>query len=388
MEPHKGATITFQPRIRKAAFFDAAWKHGCRSFSVYNRTYISSTFSDPESEYWHVINHVGIWPAMGERQVEVTGPDAQRFVQYLTPRNMAKCAVGQCKYALITAPDGGIVCDPIILRLEENTFWLSTSDVDLELWMRGVAVNSGMDVNIRDANVSVVQIQGPKSPRLLMNLFGEQILNLKYYWLTTEPFKGSNVVISRTGWSGEFGYELYLADASLGTDLFEALLEAGADCSAAPGTVNQTRRMESGILSHGLDMTLDHNPYELGMGRLVELDTNAGFIGRSALERQSKIAPARKLVGLRSDGPRIAPNEDIWPLLHAGETVGQLTSLSFSPRLDCNIALGTVQSDLAEVGTELETMAWNEPRTFHVCELPFLPKKQSTDPRDLLAQTL
>ena len=386
MEPHKGATINFQPRIRKGAFFDAAWKHGCRSFSVYNRTYISSTFSDPVSEYWQVVNHVGIWPAMGERQVEVTGPDAQRFVQYLTPRNMEKCAVNQCKYALITAPDGGILCDPIILRLAEDRFWLSTSDVDLELWMKGVAVNAGMTVSIQDANVSVVQIQGPKSPRLLVNLFGEDVLDLKNYWLTRAGFQGSEIIISRTGWSGEFGYELYLSNASLGTQLFEALLEAGADCNAAPGTVNQTRRIESGILSQGLDMTPSHNPYELGLGRLVELDTNAEFIGREALQELSTVPPARKLVGLRSDAPAIAPNEDIWPLRLGNKITGQLTSLSYSPRLDCNIALGIVGMDATEPGTKLSVDAWGETRTFTVCPLPFLPKKQSADPRALLAQ--
>ncbi|MEM8813561.1 MAG: glycine cleavage system protein T, partial [Pseudomonadota bacterium] len=182
MIPHKGATLSFQPRIRKGAFFEASWKYGCRRFSVYNRTYISSTFSDPLTEYWKVIEDVAICPVMGERQVEISGPDAADFVQYLTARDMRKCAVNQCKYALITAGDGGIISDPIVLRIDKNRYWLSTSDCDLELWAKGVAVNAGMDVAIGDANVSAIQVQGPKSPRLMVDLFGESILDLRYYW--------------------------------------------------------------------------------------------------------------------------------------------------------------------------------------------------------------
>ena len=159
MTPHEGASLSFQPRIRKGAFFDASWRYGCRAFSVYNRTYISSTFSTPLEEYWKVTEDVAIWPVMGERQVEISGPDAADFVQFLTPRDMSGCRVGQCKYALITSTDGGILCDPVVLRLAEDRFWLSTSDCDLELWARGVAIHSPMRVEIRDAGVSVIQVQ-------------------------------------------------------------------------------------------------------------------------------------------------------------------------------------------------------------------------------------
>ena len=181
-KPHKGAKIAIQPRIRKGAFFDAAWRHGCRKFSVYNRTYISSTFSNPTDEYWNVTKNVAIWPVMGERQIEINGKDAAKFVQFLTSRDMSKCSANQCKYALITDQLGGIVCDPIILKLAHDRFWLSTSDCDLELWAKGVAVNAPFkNVAISDANISVIQIQGPKSPNLVSDMFGEDILDLKYY---------------------------------------------------------------------------------------------------------------------------------------------------------------------------------------------------------------
>ena len=199
---HTGAQIAFQPRIRKAAFFEAAWRYGCRNFSVYNRTYISGAFADPIEEYWNVVENAALWPVMGERQIEITGPNATRFVQYLTPRDISKCAVGQCKYAPITAQDGGMLSDPIILRLEEERYWLSTSDWDLEAWAKGVSLNSGMQVSIRDAEVCVMQVQGPKSPIVLEQAFGQGILDLRYYWLMRVPFGTTTVVVSRTGWSG------------------------------------------------------------------------------------------------------------------------------------------------------------------------------------------
>lgn len=385
MKPHKGATISFQPRIRKGAFFEAAWRYGCRNYSVYNRTYISSTFSSPEEEYWHVINHVGLWPVMGERQVEITGPDAARFTQYLTCRNLDKCAVGQCKYALITADDGGIICDPILLRPDEQTYWLSTSDCDLELWAKAIAVNAGMDVSIRDADVSVIQVQGPKSPALMVNLLGEAILDLQFYWLMRAPFEGTELIISRTGWSGEFGYEIYLDTPELGERLFDALMAAGKKHQVAPGAVNQARRIEAGILSLGLDMTAAHTPYEVGLGRLVELDGPHDFVGKAALQRLKGKAPEKLLVGLEVEGAQLASNEDIWPVTSGGAEVGRLTSLAYSPRLERNIALATVTAAHSTPGTALEVETWDGPRGARVAPLPFLPKRQAGDPRALFS---
>ncbi len=384
-KPHKGATLAIQPRIRKGAFFDASWRHGCRKFSVYNRTYISSTFSDPTAEYWNVTKNVAIWPVMGERQIEIRGKDAAKFVQFLTSRDMSKCAVNQCKYALITDQSGGIVCDPIILKLTHDRFWLSTSDCDLELWAKGVAVNAPFkDVAISDANVSVIQIQGPKSPNLVNDMFGDDVLDLKYYWHKTVIFQGNELQISRTGWSGEFGYELYLEDHEQGDALFDALLDTGKPYGVAPGAVNQTRRIESGILSWGVDMGIDENPYQVGLGRLVELENDNHFIGRAALEKIKDQQVEKILVGLLIDGSPLEANESPWNLYSNGKNVGKLTSLSYSPRLEKNIALGLVSKDFSEVGTELSVTTWDGERNLYVSGLPFLPKLQNGDARSLL----
>ena len=387
MIPHEGASLSIQPRIRKGAFFDASWRYGCRAFSVYNRTYISSTFSTPLEEYWKVTEDVAIWPVMGERQVEISGPDAANFVQFLTPRDMSRCMVGQCKYALITSTEGGILCDPIVLRLAEDRFWLSTSDCDLELWAKGVAVHSRMRVEIRDAGVSVIQVQGPKSPRLMANLFGDRILDLKYYWLASMEFQGHSLTVSRTGWSGEFGYEIYLENHDQGDALFDALMQAGSDCNVAPGAVSQARRIESGILSWGVDMTPSENPYEVGLGRLVELDSTPEFIGRAALSRLKAQPLKKRLVGMKIEGSALDPNEDPWPLTRNGETSGQITSLAYSPRLKTNIALGLVAAEQAVIGTELLAGTWDGPRKARVSKLPFFPKRQRGDARALLNST-
>ena len=384
MIQHNGASLSFQPRIRKGAFFDASWRYGCRAFSVYNRTYISSTFSTPLEEYWKVTEDVAIWPVMGERQVEISGPDAAAFVQFLTPRDMSRCKVGQCRYALITSPEGGILCDPVILRLSANRFWLSTSDCDLEIWAKGVAVHSPMQVKIRDAGVSVMQVQGPKSPRLMTNLFGDRILDLKYYRHASVDFRGHPLTISRTGWSGEFGYEIYLGNQDQGDALFDALMQAGSDCNVAPGAVSQARRIESGIMSWGVDMTPNENPYEVVLDRLVELDSTPEFIGRAALTRLKKQPLKGRLVGMRIGGPALDPNEDPWPLTRDGRTSGRLTSLAYSPRLETNVALGFVAADQAAIGTELIADTWDGPRKARVCGLPFLPKRQQGDARALL----
>ena len=177
---------------------------------------IPTLYDDDVKEYWHLLNNVTLWDVAVERQVEITGPDAARFTQLLTPRDLSRCAVGQGKYVLICAPDGGIVNDPILLRLAENHFWLSLADSDALLYALGVDAFAGMDVQIREPDVSPLQLQGPKSKQVIHKLFGDDVIDQKYYWCTQTELNGIPLVISRTGWSGELGYELYLRDSSRG----------------------------------------------------------------------------------------------------------------------------------------------------------------------------
>ena len=376
---HDGASISFQPRIRRGAYFEACWDHGCRNFSVYNRTYISSTFSNPVEEYWNVIQNVSLWPVMGERQIEITGVDAKEFVQYLTCRDISNCEVNQCKYALLLNREAGIVCDPIILRLEEDKFWISTSDCDLELWIKGIQINSGYDVNIKDANVSLLQLQGPKSSALLYKIFGKEITKLKYYRLTKVSYEGINLIISRTGWSGELGYEIYLSDFDKGTYIFNKFIELGQEFSIKVGAVNQARRIESGILSWGVDMTQNENPYQVGLGRLVEIDSKDDFIGKNSAIKLSQTKQKSILVGIKLISNKNLNNEIPWKIFKNKKVIGKLTSVSYSPRLKYNIGLGIVDNFYSKVGTKIEIEAYDELVPSEIVQLPFMVKKQKSN---------
>ncbi|NVK41242.1 MAG: glycine cleavage system protein T, partial [Oceanospirillaceae bacterium] len=345
----------FGTQIRKSPYFDATVRWGATGFSVYNHMYIPRDFGSPEQNFWNLVNEAILCDVAVERQVEITGPDAAKFVQMLTPRDLSKCAVGQCKYVLITNAEGGILNDPILLRLEENRFWISLADSDILLWAQGVAVHSGLDVQIREPDVSPLQLQGPKSGEIMKALFGDSITDLRYYWLREYDLDGIPLIVSRTGWSSELGYELYLQDSSKGDELWEKIMAAGAPFGLKPGHTSSIRRIEGGMLSYHADMDINTNPYELGLDRLVELDMEADFIGKAALKRIREEGVSRKQIGIVIEGPALSgPNTKFWALEKDGECVGKVTSAIYSPRLEKNIALAMVDADVAGVGTSLD----------------------------------
>ena len=367
----------FGTQIRKSPYFDATLRWGAKSFSVYNHMYIPRDFGDPEQNFWNLVNGAILCDVAVERQVEIAGPDAAAFVQMLTPRDLSKMAVGQCKYVLITNVDGGILNDPILLRLEENRFWLSLADSDILLWAQGVAVHSGMDVTIREPDVSPLQLQGPRSGQVMHALFGESIRDLRYYWLREVTLDGIPLVVSRTGWSSELGYELYLQDGSRGDELWERIMAAGAPLGLKPGHTSTIRRIEGAMLSYHADADSETNPFELGLERLVNLDTGADFIGKAALRRIREEGVRRRQVGLVIEGaPLEGPNTAFWPVDKAGARIGKVTSAVYSPRLEQNIALAMVSAEHAQVGTEVEVGTATGPAAARLVERPFYdPKK-------------
>jgi glycine cleavage system aminomethyltransferase T len=368
----------FGTQIRKSPYFDATVRWGAKAFSVYNHMYIPRDFGDPEQNFWNLVNDAILCDVAVERQVEITGPDAARFTQMLTPRNLAKMAVGQCKYVLITNEAGGILNDPILLRLAENHFWLSLADSDILLWAQGVAVHAGMEVTIREPDVSPLQLQGPKSGEVMRALFGEGIMDLRYYWLREVELDGIPLTVSRTGWSSELGYELYLRDGSRGDELWERIMAAGVPLGLKPGHTSSIRRIEGGMLSYHADADIDTNPYELGLDRLVDLDMAADFIGKMALRRIRDEGVSRKQVGLRIEAPPLqGPNTTFWPISKDGKTVGKVTSAVYSPRLEQNIALAMVEAETAEIGTVVEVLMPRGPASATIVERPFFdPKKK------------
>jgi len=345
--------VGFGTQIRKSPYFDATVRWGAQGFSVYNHMYIPRDFGDPVQNFWNLVNEAILCDVAVERQVEITGPDAAKFVQLLTPRNLSQCAVGQCKYILVTNAEGGILNDPILLRLAENHFWISLADSDILLWAQGVAINSGLDVSIEEPDVSPLQLQGPKSGDVMKAVFGDEIEDLSYYWLKEFDLNGIPLIISRTGWSSELGYEIYLRDGRHGEALWEHLMAVGEPLGLKPGHTSSIRRIEGGMLSYHADMDSKTNPFELGLGRLVDLNMDADFIGKAALTKIAREGVRRQQVGIEIDGPALEkPNTQQWPLFMGSKKVGHVTSAIYSPRLKRNIALAMIDSAYSEEGTE------------------------------------
>jgi glycine cleavage system aminomethyltransferase T len=381
INPNPG--VLFYPRVRKSPFFYASRKHGVGLYSVYNHTYHARHYGDPVAEYWQLLEGVTLWDVGVERQVEITGPDAFDFTNMLVPRDLRKCKVGQCKYVFVTAEDGGIINDPVLLRLGENHFWLSLADSDVLLWAKGLAHSLGMNVQIREPDVGPVQIQGPKSLDVMVDLFGEDIMNIPYYYAVDRELNGMHVVVSRTGYTAELGYEIYLHNASRdGVRLWETVWEAGRPHGLSVIGPCHIRRIEAGILSWGCDITYDTNPFEVGYGFektwMVDLDQEADFVGKQALRRIKEEGIARKLVGVEIGGPSVGSFNDGQMIdvfnVHdpRGLRIGEVTSACHSPRLERNIGFAMVPLAYTELGTELVVETQHGRQEAVVVEKPFL----------------
>ena len=375
-------TVSFQKfscgtQVRKSPFSDAALRWGARGFSVYNHMYIPRDFGDPVQNFWNLVNEAILCDVAVERQVEITGKDAAHFTQYLSCRDLSSCAVGQCKYVLLTDQDGGVINDPILLKLAEDHFWLSIADSDVLLWAKGVAAASDMQVTVREPDVSPLQLQGPRSRDILRAAFGDAPADLKYYRFMEVDWNGVPLIISRTGWSSELGYEIFLRDGAYGDDLWEYLMQVGGPMGLHPGHTSSIRRIEAAMLSYHADMTLANNPFELGMDRLVDLDMDADFISKAALQKIAREGVRQRQVGLTFDGAPIpGSNDDFWPIKVAGQEVGYVTSAVYSPRLEQNIALALVKASHAEIGTQISLETGFGVRAGVITPKPFYdPKK-------------
>lgn len=374
----RSTAFGFGTQVRKSPYTDATLRWGAKGFSVYNHMYIPRDFGDPVQNFWNLVNDAILCDVAVERQVEITGPDAARFTQLLCPRDLSKCAVGQCKYIMMTDQDGGVVNDPILLRLGENHYWLSISDSDVILWAKGVATHAAMDVQIREPDVSPLQLQGPKSREILRAAFAEEPAALKYYRFMEYDWDGVPLVISRTGWSSELGYEIFLRDGSAGDRLWQHVMEAGEAFGLRPGHTSSIRRIEGAMLSYHADMDLSTNPLELGMDRLIDLDSDLDYIGKAALLRIRDQGPARLSVGLEIDGaPLEGSNTVRWPVFNGGNRIGHVSSAIHSPRLKKNIALALVAREFAELGQTATIESEVGTRSATVVPKPFFDPKKS-----------
>ena len=375
-EPFDMSLVQRGARLRRSPFFEATQRYGPRGFTVYNHTLFPINFDDFEAEYWHLLNHVTLWDVAVERNVEVTGPDGFRFAQLLTCRDLSKCAVGQAKYVLITAPDGGILNDPVMLRLDESTFWFALADSDVLQYAKGLAAKAGMDVRLSEAEAYPLQIQGPKSKDVVNDLFGEQVLDIAYYHFRHLDLDGIPLILTRTGWTSEVGYEIYLLDAARGADLWDRIMEAGRRYEIRPTGPVDIRRIEGGIFNWGADMNHENNPFELGLDRLVDLDSDAYFVARDALARIREEGVKQRIAGIEIEGDRLDMNATSWPVSANGAS-GRVTSAVYSPRLEKNIGYAWLPTEQASLGTTLTVETPDGAREATVVPLPFVdPEKQ------------
>ena len=368
----------FGTQIRKSPFFDATVRWGAKDFSVYNHMYIPRDFGDPEQNFWNLINNAILCDVAVERQVQIKGPDASKFVQMMTPRDLSNMQVGQCKYVILINQFGGVLNDPVLLKVEDDCYWFSLADSDILFWAQGLNVNKEYDVEITEPDVSPLQLQGPKSKDIMVKIFGDKILELKYYWFKHFQLGNIKLLISRTGWSSEFGYEIFLLNSTEGDELYETLMNEGKDLGLHPGHTSTIRRIEGGMLSYHSDMDINTNPLELGMEKFIDLDGSFNFVGKDALIEIKKSGIHRKQVGLIIDiEPLKGPNTSKWEIFSNNKIIGVVTSAVYSPRLKSNIALAMVKKEFSDIGTLLKVNIDNNLVNANIVQKPFFDPNKS-----------
>jgi len=363
-------------RIRKSPYYEATQRYGCKSYTPYNNMYLPLVYEDLLSDYWALKNDVTLWDVGCERQVEITGPDAYKLMQHLICRNLSKFQVGQCYYVPMTNENGGIMNDPVALRLEENKFWLSVADREMLIWVRGYAVGQKMNVTVREPDVSPLAVQGPKSFDLMADLLGDWVRTLKYFYFKETSLNGIPFVLARTGWSKQGGYELFLTDGTRGDELWEIIMQAGKKYNIKPGTPCWIERIESGLYNYWEDVTEETNPFEVGLDKFVDLEQDVDFIGKAALKKAKADGVKRKLVGLILDGEPLNQTAEFWTIASASGTVGTVTSAVYSPDIKQNLAYGMVSIECASVGTKLTVDLGDQVVNATVTKLPFIDNKQ------------
>ena len=365
------AQLFVNTRTRTTPFTDRVEAAGVQAYSVYNHMLLPLMFRSLLDDYRHLKRHVQLWDVSCQRQVEISGPDAARLVQAMTPRDISGASVGRCLYTPLVDTAGGIVNDPVVLKLADDRFWVSVGDSDVLLWADGLATGLGLDVSVEEPAVFPLAVQGPKAEELVARVFGEEVRAIRFFRFDTLPFDGHPLRVARTGWSKQGGFEIYLDEPALAGRLWDRLWAAGEDLSVGPGSPNLIERIEGGLLSYGGDMTRANNPYECGFDAFCHLDRPIDFLGRAALERIAETGPQRRIVGLRVDTNVLPPCHVAWPVTAGGRQVGAVSSASVSPDFGQGLAIAMVERTHWSPGTTLVVHTPDGPYTATVSPLPF-----------------
>jgi dimethylsulfoniopropionate demethylase len=355
-------------RLRRTAFSEGVEAAGVKAYTVYNHMLLPTVFRSVEEDYHHLKEAVQVWDVACERQVELRGPDAGRLAQLMTPRDLRPMSPGQCYYLPVVDETGGMLNDPVAVKLSEDRWWISLADSDLLYWVKGLAYGYRLDVLIDEPDVSPLAVQGPRADELMARVFGDKVRSIRFFRFTVLDFQGASMVVARSGYSKQGGFEIYVEGGHLGMPLWNALMEAGRDLDVHAGCPNLIERIEGGLLSYGNDMTDDNTPHECGLGKFCNTQTAIGCIGRDALLRVSKEGPVQQIRAISIQGDRVPPCDRYWPLTADGRTVGRVSSAAWSPDFGTNVAIGMVRMTHWDAGTRLTVETPEGPRSATVQE--------------------
>ena len=367
--------IVFGPRVRKSPFFLSTMKYGATAFTVYNHMYLPVGYLGTTEDYNNLLKGVQLWDVGVERQIQIKGPDAEALSQFLTPRNIKKCSIGQAMYAPFLDFQGGFLNDPVMLKIAEDCYWFSIADGDSLLWVQAIAAGYKFDAEVTEPDVSPLQVQGPNSTELMAKVFGDWVHDLKFYRFKEFNHEGIPMVIARMGYSRELCYEIFLQDHSKGDELWETLWKTGQDLNISAGGPNIILRLEGGIFSYLGDLDRSNNPFEVGLDWMIDLDQEDDFIGKDALSAINIKGPEKKLMGAEIYGDAIeSSNEHQFPVLIDGKVVGSMNAMAYSPRLDKNLSYVFLDIEHAQAGKEIIISAPEGDLKAKVVDLPWLQR--------------
>ncbi|MCH2452924.1 MAG: dimethylsulfoniopropionate demethylase [Gemmatimonadetes bacterium] len=347
--------LAISRRIRRTPFTERIESLGVKGYSIVNHTLLPKAFeSSNEEVYWHLREHVQLWDVSCQRQVEIRGPDAAKLVQLMTPRDLRQAKIGHCLYISLIDNNAGIINDPILLKLEEDHFWLSIADSDVLLWAKGLSLGCGFDVMVDEPDVSPLAVQGPKAELLMEKVFGTIVRKIRFFQFNTVDFKGNPLQVSRTGYSRQGGFEIYLDKSSLGIDLWDTLWKAGQEFNVAPGYPNLVERVEGGLLSYGNEMTRANNPLECNLDHNCCLDGSLNYIGREALQKIAETGPTQRIRGVIFEGEPTPPCASPWPIMADGKQVGYTTTVVWSLQLKKNLSLAMIDAEFWNAGQNVQ----------------------------------
>ena len=364
-----GSLLFPSRRLRATPFTSRVSALGVTGYTVYNHMLLATVFESLQEDYKHLKEYVQIWDVSVERQVQLLGPDAHNLACMISARDLTNAKVGRCYYAPICDQNGAIINDPIALRLAENKYWFSISDSDLLLWVQGIAIGLGLNVDICEPDVSPLAIQGPFADDLMADVFGEEIREVKFFHFKAFSFRGHMLNIARSGWSKQGGFEIYLDDTNLGEELWDAIWAKGKKYNIRAGCPNLIERVEAGLLSYGNDMNREDTPLEIGLEKYVSLDSEVDFIGKAALQKQRKVGIKKRLMGIEIDGSKMPPLTMPKKVSIEGKNVGMITSAVFSPDYGGNIGFAMIKASNAYVGAEVMVDSEEGPQRGILCEI-------------------